>query len=115
MRRNSRLRIRRGNSFFVYIELSNESDYVWCSFGDHPVYLSYHWRSITGETILNDGLRSPLTGQKLLPQDSAPQKMLVSAPSDPGTYELVITLVQEYVRWFEDIGFTSTSVAVDIV
>lgn len=94
------------NRFYhLFIELFNDSDYVWSSVGDKPVYLSYHWLDAQGNVIVFDGVRSSLIGKKLMPMESAPQKMQILTPPSPGSYILLATVVQESVRWFEDDDF----------
>lgn len=101
--------------FELYIELYNLSNFVWCSYGDHPVFLSYHWCAANGDMVAYEGVRSPLSGKKLLPCDSELQKMIIQAPSKSGNYKLIVTLVQEYAHWFEDIDFHPVSLTIEIL
>lgn len=101
--------------FELYIELYNLSNFVWCSYGDHPVFLSYHWCAANGDMVAYEGVRSPLSGKKLLPCDSELQKMIIQAPSKSGNYKLIVTLVQEYAHWFEDIDFHPASLTIEIL
>ena len=42
------------------------------------------------------------------------EKILVQAPNERGAHQLILTVVQEGVGWFEDKGFSSVSFEVMI-
>jgi hypothetical protein len=98
----------------IGVEIINRSEQTWVGDTFLPVLFSYHWLKDSGEVLIYDGLRSPLpeggvgSGQKLATE------MLVDAPPDAGTYTLVLTLLQERVRWFEDMGFEAARLVVEV-
>ena len=50
--------------------------------------------------------RTPLPGGQLVAKGSVPLVLTVKAPEEPGEYVLEISVVQEHLRWLEQIGFT---------
>jgi uncharacterized protein (DUF3820 family) len=49
------------------------------------------------------------------PGDKAKIDITIQTPSLPGKYQLVISLVQESVAWFEEKGFIPPVVEIDVV
>jgi FkbM family methyltransferase len=92
-----------GAVFFIDVTVFNESCSKWVTIGDKPVRLSYHWKDMNGNSIIHDGERS-LTGVDEI-MEKISVKMKVVAPFLEGAYELVVTIVQEGVCWFENQGF----------
>jgi glycosyltransferase involved in cell wall biosynthesis len=94
-----------GESLLLTIELTNLGLVPWVTFGKHPVRLAYHWRTKRGQTVVEDGLRTPLP--TLMPPDAQTTvEMRVEAPPEAGEYELVVDLVEEGVAWFSRRGVT---------
>ncbi|HWF46220.1 MAG TPA: radical SAM protein [Bryobacteraceae bacterium] len=71
------------------------------SSGAHPTYLAYHWLDLTGAPIRLDAGRFHFA-QPLAPGDSREWTVAVETPETPGGYLLRMTLVQEWVRWFDE-------------
>jgi hypothetical protein len=65
----------------------------------HPVHASYRWLH---EGVAEDGARSRLP-HAIPPGTGMVCRVGVTAPSEPGVYELRLTLVQEGVAWFDDL------------
>jgi hypothetical protein len=63
------------------------------------VNLAYRWFDKSGRVVL-DGNRSPFP-EPIKPGDKVMVPLLVKTPPHPGKYKLVISPVQERVRWFE--------------
>jgi hypothetical protein len=63
----------------------------------HPVHLSYRW---TADGVAEEGERTRLPWS-IAPAASAQCYLGLRAPAAPGVYELVVTLVQEEVAWFD--------------
>lgn len=103
-----------GETFELSINLSNETEEVWHGYGDHPVLLSYHWKNQDGSYLVYDGIRTELQNVDLEPGKTVNEKIRVLAPNDKGTYQLMLTVVQEGVCWFEDNGFKCASVSIQI-
>jgi len=84
--------------------VQNLSDVFLSSELPFPVYLSCKWRNLHGPTPAaiaeGDRTRLPCT---LPPGSSIPCFIELLAPSIEGEFELVITLVQEHVLWFDEV------------
>ena len=81
-------------------EVVNTGTEAWPSFGNRPVKITYHWKTLGGEDIEFDGLRTNLPG------DLAAGGMLkiwlnIRAPMTPGPAVLHLAVVQEYAGWSE--------------
>ena len=87
--------------FRVPVRVTNRSAYMLSSMPPYPVNVSYHW-FLAGEekVIIFDGLRTMLS-YPLQSGGAYYMLALVQAPSRPGKYKLVITLVQEGCCWFD--------------
>lgn len=87
------------------ITVKNVSPVTWPSKPDskdrYAVNLSYHWLNQKGETVVFDGLRTPLP-RDLKPGESVDLKAAIEAPARPGRYILEVTLVQEHSAWFPE-------------
>jgi len=94
-----------GKTVSADITVKNISPMTWPSKPDHEdryaVNLSYHWLNRKGETVVFDGLRTPLP-RDLKPGESVDLKAVVQAPAKPGRYILEVTLVQERWAWFPE-------------
>lgn len=82
----------------VWIVAWNRGDSTWASTGHGGVYLSYHWRSPTGEVVEWDGLRTTFPAP-IGPGEPRSLRMSVRAPV-AGDYVLEIAMVREGVAWF---------------
>jgi hypothetical protein len=87
--------------------LRNASAGVWRAQGGATVAISYHWRTPAGETVVWEGLRTPL------PHDVAPGGEIellveVQTPREPGTYVLVLDPLRERLAWFSEHRESST-------
>jgi hypothetical protein len=95
------------------LEICNISSQAWTTMGSRAVTVSYHWLDQTGEMFVFDGERTKL------PRDiQAGEKFrlwaTVKAPSIVGCFTLVLTLVQDYVAWFDEMGCPTTTIPVRI-
>ena len=104
-----------GESFEIVVTLKNDGDDIWYGYGSHPVLLSYHWKYIDGKDLVYDGIRSELKRQIVDPRESLQDIVSVVAPSEKGNFFLILTLLQEGVCWFEDMGFEYASGMVKVV
>lgn len=83
------------------VEISNDGPHFWSSGPPNPLVISYHWYDHKGEPVVFDGWRSEI--QPILqPFSTGRFRAHIVAPSSPGTYTLRVTLVQEFVRWFDN-------------
>ncbi len=101
-----------GSQVSVSISIINKSNQVWLGDVVHPIYLSYHWLTISEEMVIYEGIRSPLPETGISAGKSIDTEMIVEAPNQPGVYRLVLTLLQERIGWFEDNGFEAARISV---
>ena len=96
-------RVEAGREFVVTLHVSNGSDHTLNSFPPHPVSVSYHWKDAnTHEVVVQEGNRTLLTPAVTPAQEHA-YTVNVLAPEQAGEFLLQVTLVQENVRWFEEV------------
>ncbi|MDY7573973.1 Wzt carbohydrate-binding domain-containing protein [Actimicrobium sp. CCI2.3] len=103
-----------GGEVNVHVRIVNSSDEDWVGDRSRPVSFSYHWLHESGEMLVFDGLRTPLPPSGIARGNSVDATMLVKVPLMAGMYFLILTLVQEFVGWFEDKGFEAAKLAVEI-
>ena len=108
-----------GAEYRVTVTLRNAGDRTWHARPDedglaNAVQLSYHWLHVEAdESVIWDGRRTPLV-------DVAPgaqvtlDDVLVTAPDEPDTYRLQLTLVHEAVTWFEHQGAATMTIPVTV-
>jgi cell division septation protein DedD len=112
------LQMNSGEKVVADVTVKNISSMTWPSKPDakngNAVNLSYHWLNKKRETLVFDGMRTPLP-RDLEPGDSVALKAAIQAPEKAGTYTLEITLVQERVAWFPERGGEKLSLAVTVV
>jgi len=92
---------------WVRCEVSNGTAQRLGSYHPAPTHLSYHWFDADGNVTTFEGLRTPLI-PPLHPGASQTYELKVAAPPAPGDYRLRITLVQESVRWFDELPQTNS-------
>ena len=89
----------------IPVTVTNRGDAPWSAIGYeigvYRVALSYRWLDEAGQRVIPEGGRTFLPGS-VRPGESARVTAEVRTPSDPGRYQLVLTLVQEGVAWFDD-------------
>lgn len=98
----------------IGVEVQNLSDQDWLGDIPRPVCLSYHWRDTAGKVVVFDGLRSHLPRRKIRKGETVHANVTIEPPAEPGTYTLQITLLQEYVGWFEAMGFSPADIEVEV-
>jgi hypothetical protein len=110
-----------GKEYSVQVSVRNATGSGWSSHTDRggytaPVYVSYHWLHPEGdETVLYDGSRTVLPGDVAAGETVDVSNVVVLAPDCPGLYRLQLTLVHEFVAWFEEQGASTLIVPVDVV
>jgi hypothetical protein len=73
------------------------------TFPPWPVNLSYRWLDAdTGRTIVEEGLRTPVAG--IAAGATGTCVMSVVAPTAPGRWRLRVVLVQEGLRWLDQLA-----------
>lgn len=89
--------------FWVDAKLTNRTDEIIYSVRPYPVHVSYHWlRKTTREVVVFSGIRSGLF-PGLAANATGQLAMTILAPLEPGDYILQTTMVQDGVRWHEDV------------
>jgi hypothetical protein len=91
-----------GQPIACTVAIENRSSWNLRTLGQNPVHISYHWLDSSGAYVVFEGIRS-----RFIPElPSGRQRTYaidVIAPDLPGRYTLQVTLVQEYVAWFENL------------
>jgi peptidoglycan hydrolase-like amidase len=92
-----------GATYAIPVTLKNTGAAAWNAAGQNLIDLSYHWHDAAGNTVVWDGLRTPLPGD--VPVGATVTPMLrITAPVAAGTYTLTIDAVREGVGWFGTMG-----------
>ena len=99
--------LRNGN-LWVQCKVTNETSKRIGSYHPSPVQLSYRWFGPDGTIVIVEGSRTPLI-PALNPGKSETYELKVAAPRESGEYRLRITLVQEGVRWFDEMPASGTA------
>ncbi|MGP4688223.1 hypothetical protein ACSV5K_17845 [Agrobacterium pusense] len=89
----------------IDVKLENLSVEPWLpipKFGLNSISLSYHILDKSTREVIYDGLRTPIS-RTLRPGDTMVQSMKFEIPP-PGQYVLRVTVVQEGVAWFYNVG-----------
>ncbi|MEZ0328592.1 MAG: Wzt carbohydrate-binding domain-containing protein [Dissulfuribacterales bacterium] len=107
--------VRPGEQFAVMLEIGNHGTKDWMCEGTMPVNIAYHWLDMKGNVVIFDGARTPLPGRILKAGDTVRASALVDAPKQEGRFILELTLVQELVCWFEERGFETARLEVEVV
>ena len=88
--------------FTVEVRLKNGSLDALSSEPPFPVFLSYHWLSPEGKVTVVEGVRThfrPVSG----PGTERNYRVAVQPPPQTGKHRLRVTLVQEFVIWFDEL------------
>lgn len=102
-----------GETTKIPVKVTNTSDFAWNSKGANPVNFAYHWLDSNGKIVVFDGERTGLA-KTLAPQDSEQLNAVIKFPNTPGNYTLALTMVQEGVAWFNDVGAQPQRVPVTV-
>ena len=95
--------VRVSSQFYPALEVANGSQHVLVSALPNPLHISYHWLNERAQSpVVFDGERTGIA-PPLEPGEKREVAMKVKAPDLPGHYILRITLVQESVRWFDEL------------
>jgi hypothetical protein len=91
----------------VRVTVDNRSNVSLDSKSDVPLHLAYHWLDAdSGEMTVWDGLRTKIVPPTIA-QSRRSYEMRVITPSNPGKYRFRAALVQEHVRWLDDLVTTT--------
>ncbi|MBC8164452.1 MAG: glycosyltransferase [Bryobacteraceae bacterium] len=96
-----------GAGIQVLTEIENRSKETLASAGAYPIHLSYHWMEpLSGKAIVYDGTRTSLTAQ-VRPGEVHKQLQTIHAPKQAGRFILRLTMLQEYVGWFDSVSVSN--------
>jgi len=102
--RTTELELPPGGKAAVRAAVRNRGDARWpADVFRRPIRLGNHWRARDGEMLRLDDARAPLWCD-VDAGDELELELTVTAPDDPGSYELELDVVQEGVAWFADRG-----------
>jgi 4-amino-4-deoxy-L-arabinose transferase-like glycosyltransferase len=106
-----------GERIELGVLVKNVSEATWpgCQRGPakYQIYLGSRWQTSVDQPWSREEARSPLP-HDLAPGESAPIKLLLTAPPAPGDYSFDLDLVQEQVSWFADRGSTRQTVNIRV-
>ncbi|HLE63038.1 MAG TPA: hypothetical protein VI750_07860, partial [Pyrinomonadaceae bacterium] len=109
--------IKAGEYTIVRVKIRNASRTAWAAKkianGANQVTLGNKWLNESGAIVVNDDGRTPLP-RDVTPGDELELELRVRAPTAPGTYFLMLDLVQEQVSWFYEQGSTPVEVAITV-
>ena len=94
-----------GGTYTVPITVKNTGAAPWNATGPNLIDVSYHWHDQQGNTVVWDGLRTPLPSD-VAPGATATVSTKVATPNTGGAYTLTIDLVREGVGWLGLMGGT---------
>lgn len=105
-----------GERFTVRVNVKNDTHETWNSKGMFPCSMSYHFVDQSGQMAIYDGERTQFSDGALAAKSMSEEEMHVTAPSTPGDYQVVLTVVRDGKFWYEDKkGFKTTSCKVTVV
>jgi Domain of unknown function (DUF4915) len=84
----------------VAVAIENLGGAFLVSAPPNPIHIAYRWYPPDDRKFL-EGRRTRLR-EAIAPRASSNGTFALEAPSAPGDYRLVVTLVQEHVRWFDE-------------
>lgn len=101
-----------GKSKLIECTVQNLADAFLCSEAPYPVHLAYRLRSCEDPNAMAEieGNRTRLP-RMLSPGETISFGLDVVAPAVEGDYEIIVTLVQEQVAWFDSIRVSNACFA----
>ena len=82
------------------IRIKNNTNRTLATSGANPFSISY-WIYRDNELICGNGIRSAFP-VPVAPGDELTVPVQIQAPDEAGTYKIVVMVIEEYVRWYED-------------
>ena len=93
--------VQHGDILLLMVEVVNTGPAPWITFGQHPVTMAYRWQTPEGHIVVPEGPHTPLP-HSIPPDMGFLAELCIEPPPEPGTYHLVIDLVEEQVAWFSE-------------
>ena len=103
-----------GEEIVLPVTIFNQSNQRWIGDIAYPIFLSYHWLTTSGDIVIYEGKRTALPKMGIGSGESMNTELIVVSPSDSGEYTLALTMLQDRVAWFEDIGLDMTRIVVKV-
>lgn len=100
-----------GQGDYLRVAVRNDGDQTWP--GDQLLNIGNHWYR-DGEPVRWDDGRIAVPGA-VAPGESAEQSLRITAPEQPGRYEVEVDLVQETVAWWGHCGSPTVRNPVDVL
>ena len=98
----------------IHVVVRNESAFAWSQSQSYPLNVGNRWMDEHGVRILvHDDGRGRLPA-RLAPGEEARVTLAATAPEAAGWYRLDLDVVQEGVRWFQDLGRPTCGVPVQV-
>jgi hypothetical protein len=94
-------RVAAGSVFEVTAQVTNASSESWPADPPTRVGLAYRWQDAAGRRVVAESERT-YVDSALAPGAQWTAVREVTAPEEPGTYELTLDLVYELIAWFSD-------------
>jgi hypothetical protein len=94
--------VRQRHQTIVACQVENTGSAVLASAPPNPVFVSYRWTDPHTDEPVLDGIREALP-RPLAPGASVGVPVRILAPWDTGTATLRLSLVQEWVAWWDDL------------
>jgi len=116
-------KLRSGQKETIRVKIKNASEVMWWSRGaptntrpDNKFYIAAgdRWLKSDGSLLTNMDGRYGI-GKDLKPGEETEIPLLITAPTDPGEYNLEVDLVQEQVTWFSEKGSPTAKAKVTVV
>ncbi|MEQ9667140.1 hypothetical protein [Coleofasciculus sp. G2-EDA-02] len=104
------------SSIKIVALVENKSNFIWTQEGKHKTNFSYRWIDVNGKLAEfdGDGDRTSLPWD-VSPEDFFAVNAIVRTPPTPGKYQLILTMVQEDVAWFNDKNTNHPLIPMDVV
>lgn len=102
-----------GENYRIPVIVENKTNTIWQTSEANPIYLSYHWYFEKGDSCLFDGQRTALAAP-VSHGEAHKLEMNVKTPGTFGNYVLELTMVMEGQFWFEECGFCTQRLAVQL-
>lgn len=105
--------LRAGQPVHLEVSVRNASRVEWRQARSYPLNLANRWFDAAGALVVPDDGRErlPLT---LPPNGEANLKLMVVVPRAPGRYTLLLDVVQEGIRWFQDAGSSPLRISLEV-
>lgn len=100
-----------GDHLLLSVRLVNRSGLHYASVPPYPVLVVARWYAPLGELLAEP--RFPLPSE-LRPGGQVEVPVLLTVPETTGTLRLSVTLVQEHVGWFDDVGLEPVEGSVEV-